>query len=612
MLPSTEFATRSLNDNDGINNGVVTSFLAVETIPIKPIVIQASRPQGKALRKAQDELAVSVIIPISIQADVDDVASANPVLQDQLMRLTLDDFKSCRITPDGLSSIIDAIMYINGTDRAASKLIWTRIYSEIRKNSTKISVEFHQFPGARQRETPVAAFHMLLCILALVPGPKGKAIREAQAELSARSTAGDHDLQAALLVRRAQMGSTGQALAMNGMASSSEAFQKRALEAECKVPVPKRRKMEYTTAQLMEAGANFFPGTAPLVYMAVESAWFKADHNFDAFIFAYGKMLAIQNSQMAFSAEEERKQALHEVEIKRKQGELKNSQALHDEETKHNRALHVAVLINETARGQHVRDAEMERARLDASNNKDIALQQIADRKAKADKCALNKGARKLAVPDVRRVLEAHFGDGMTARCGKQPCGNRVNAAKTWIVAKDNYKAGMPKLLDNAFVVCPTHAKTSEEPVRHLHGVSPMLVEAWLYRIGIRSTKSTCGICGVCPLRLWGDVELCHVVPAASGGTGDVDNIVLGAPACNRQQGGEDMGAFAHRISSSTATVRQLGSRLVPKPQLSAARTELMSVSVKKALRDAVERVTAQIKRTIDRSQQLRLKVLAK
>jgi hypothetical protein len=170
--------------------------------------------------------------------------------------------------------------------------------------------------------------------------------------------------------------------------------------------------------------------------------------------------------------------------------------------------------------------------------------------------------------------------------------------------------AGMSNLLDTAFVVCPTHAKTSEEPVRHLHSVSPMLVEAWLYRVGISSTKSTCGICGVCPLRLWGDVDLCHVLPAALGGTSDVDNIVLGAPACNRQQGAEDMVAFAHRISSSAATALQLKSRLIPKPQLSAARTELMSVSVKKALCDAVERVKAQIKRASARAQQLTLKVV--
>ena len=59
---------------------------------------------------------------------------------------------------------------------------------------------FHQFQGARQRQTPVSTFSAILRILALVPGPQGDALRKAQAELSARSVAGDHYLEAGRVI----------------------------------------------------------------------------------------------------------------------------------------------------------------------------------------------------------------------------------------------------------------------------------------------------------------------------------------------------------------------------------------------------------------------------
>lgn len=90
-------------------------------------------------------------------------------------------------------------------------------------------MESHQFPGARQRKTPVAAFNVILRILAMVPGPKGDALRKAQAEIAARSISGDHDLRA-LPMRRDEMGVEGEALAMNDMVSSTDAQHKRKVE----------------------------------------------------------------------------------------------------------------------------------------------------------------------------------------------------------------------------------------------------------------------------------------------------------------------------------------------------------------------------------------------
>ena len=82
-------------------------------------------PQGDALRKAQAELAGACArtqAPISahdLEADRDDsgacvpkkVDSANPVLRNPLMQLTVADFQNCRITPNGLISVFDAILH---------------------------------------------------------------------------------------------------------------------------------------------------------------------------------------------------------------------------------------------------------------------------------------------------------------------------------------------------------------------------------------------------------------------------------------------------------------------------------------------------------------------
>jgi hypothetical protein len=38
-----------------------------------------------------------------------------------------------------------------------------------------------------------------------------------------------------------------------------------------------------------------------------------------------------------------------------------------------------------------------------------------------------------------------------------------------------------------------------------------------------------------------GVVKLCYIVPIALGGSCDKDNLILGSPVCNRQQGEENM-----------------------------------------------------------------------
>jgi hypothetical protein len=250
---------------------------------------------------------------------------------DPLMQLTVEEFTDCRITPSGLISVIDAIGHFLDCSRVAANKVWSRIYAIW--FTSDIPVEFYQFTGAGQRLTPVVAtLSVLRRILALVPGPKGAALR------AARSIGGDRELEAVLPVRRAAMGTAGQALAGNGMASSANAQQKRHREVE-EAHQPKHRKLEYTTEQLMEVSAEVCPGTRMLP-IVIESFWEDTGHDMSAFMARCALMRELRNSQATFRAEEARKQASHASELSR-------TAALGD-----------AVLANEKARGQHVRDAE--------------------------------------------------------------------------------------------------------------------------------------------------------------------------------------------------------------------------------------------------------------
>jgi hypothetical protein len=126
---------------------------------------------------------------------------SNPVSRMSLMNLTLEDFRSCRITSSGLTSIIDAIMHLKRCSREAARRISSRILQGDKEFHQRVgivgivgignSVEFHQFSSRGGPKTPVAAFSTLLNILALVPGAEGDAIRASHAELAGRALAGD-------------------------------------------------------------------------------------------------------------------------------------------------------------------------------------------------------------------------------------------------------------------------------------------------------------------------------------------------------------------------------------------------------------------------------------
>jgi hypothetical protein len=169
------------------------------------------------------------------------ILSDNPVLQNPLMKLTIEDFRACRITANGEISVIDAIVHFLECSRAYATRLWQLQYHDTKFFTSGILVDFHQFSSRGGRKTPVATFKMLLRILQLMPGPRGNILREAVADLAVRAIAGDHDLEAALSFRRAQMDPALQALVMS---SSSDALLKRQLQANTEVQKTKRHKLE--------------------------------------------------------------------------------------------------------------------------------------------------------------------------------------------------------------------------------------------------------------------------------------------------------------------------------------------------------------------------------
>ena len=147
----------------------------------------------------------------------------NPVMRNPLMQLTIEDFKACRIAPTGLISVIDAIKLFKECSKETASAIFNRISQINIDVDMGIPVEFHQFSTRGGPKTPISNCNVLLRILVLIPGQQGDALRKAQAEIAARSISGDHDLEAALPMRRQEMGSEGQALGMTGMSSSNAA-----------------------------------------------------------------------------------------------------------------------------------------------------------------------------------------------------------------------------------------------------------------------------------------------------------------------------------------------------------------------------------------------------
>ena len=129
----------------------------------------------------------------------------------------------CRVTPNHRFSVLDAIMKVTGCSYDAARQAWHRI---LQCDAAKI-FETHQFPGERQRKTPVATIPNLLRIFSDLPGKIGAYIRTRNVKLAARADAGDSDLRDAIHRRGENISASDQEVLMGDLPSTEQAQQAR-------------------------------------------------------------------------------------------------------------------------------------------------------------------------------------------------------------------------------------------------------------------------------------------------------------------------------------------------------------------------------------------------
>ena len=89
-------------------------------------------------------------------------------------------------------SIYDIVKLLTGCTDKNMNLVWTRITQSYPEVLTKCKI--WKFPGARQRDTPVADTATLVEIAFLCPGKVASQFRRQGAELLCRALAGDLSL----------------------------------------------------------------------------------------------------------------------------------------------------------------------------------------------------------------------------------------------------------------------------------------------------------------------------------------------------------------------------------------------------------------------------------
>jgi hypothetical protein len=183
----------------------------------------------------------------------------NPVASMPLMKAGEEDLKAiCRMTPEGRMSVYDALAFRDATSvRNAGRRF--RYYFEQsglasgvdQTNSGQGQKPFETFEFKSEQPTPVAFFHEIMELFALIPGPGAAAYRSQQAQLSTRAMAGDLDLERAVHDRRAALSASAQEVMLAGLESSEDAKRMRAEQFESEQRAKKPR-MVYSGEQLVD------------------------------------------------------------------------------------------------------------------------------------------------------------------------------------------------------------------------------------------------------------------------------------------------------------------------------------------------------------------------
>jgi hypothetical protein len=226
------------------------------------------------------------------------LSAANPVKKMELMNLTEEDLKkACRMTPEGLFSVYDALTMRDGCSLDSSKrrfLRWSGSGEDRADNArspeTALLVSKHRF-GSDPHPTPVAPFREVLRLMAAIPGKGSEIVRNQQAELSTRAMAGDHDLERAIQDRRAALPAAAQEVLMVGLQSSGDAKRMRDEQYELET-TSKRPRVKYTGDQLLGIVKGICPDAPPDPTMLLDM-WDSAGGSHSEFMALYVKFCEV-------------------------------------------------------------------------------------------------------------------------------------------------------------------------------------------------------------------------------------------------------------------------------------------------------------------------------
>lgn len=516
--------------------------------------------EGKSIRAQCARIAAKVIVD---RAD-------NPVLKLDLMNLTVESFKGCRITSDGMLSIIDAICFVKGCDRNRSAQFWNEIQkNSLQKNLKTVNFSKFKFSGERQRDTPVANFTDLLEILSYLPGKEGKVIRAQQANLATRAIVGDHDLEAALPARRAAVPAVARAAAMKGLASSSSSKRKLAdeIREETKQAPPKRVIPEMSDDDLMLIAQNMAPGlktfprqmsslwkwcegnpfkiSVEVARMQAEVAKMRAEFSKASAAIAQSGAVIAQSGAIIAKADFDKRSVvyLENLRLKKDTVDIAHTKELHE-------------LKLELVKGDHTYNRDLSKssqAEITAHTKKHLD----EDRLARQSKPRRRRQVNLIAKSVLEEVRRRHFGDKLQATCGAANCRNVVSAVASFVgIAKGQVHA----LADNLTIVCWDHSQPEHDLFSRVekHKVAPERVGAWIHRNGDKTSVATCGACGQddCRIHVWsGDAQVCHIEAQSRGGADATENYVVGRGACNLQQGDDSLKDYRRRIGADESDV---------------------------------------------------------
>jgi len=219
-------------------------------------------PGAAAYRSQQAELVCGVY-----QEDLPDFeAPQNPVAAMSLMKVSEEDLKGvCRVTLEGRISVYDALAHRDGSStrhaakrfkrfvETASPTFYAAapIFGTGTNSVHGIPKPLQTFSFGSEQPTPVAYFHEIMELFALIPGPGAATYRAQQAQLSTRAMAGDLDLERAVHDRRAALPASAQEVMLAGLESSEDAKRMRAEQFESEQRAKKPR-VSYTGEQLVD------------------------------------------------------------------------------------------------------------------------------------------------------------------------------------------------------------------------------------------------------------------------------------------------------------------------------------------------------------------------